>query len=92
MRKQGALDQKEDFLTKFDYKSNQFYVLPKIHKSDLIKKSNSGHNIICVEDPEDLTFRPIVDGPQCPTHRLSQLLDLILQPFINSFPLIFVTQ
>ena len=63
-----------------------FTVRRKHIKAIYLKKSNSGHNIIRVEDPQDLTFRPIVAGPQCPTHRLSQLLDLILQLFIKFVP------
>ena len=74
------------FLTKFDYKSSQFYGLPKIHKSDKIKKSEIKQGVINIEEPCDLTFRPIVAGPQCPTHRLSHFLDLILQPFIQFVP------
>ena len=34
-------------------------------------------------DPEDLTFRPIVAGPACETHRLSNLIDILLKPFIE---------
>ena len=35
-------------------------------------------------DPPDLTFRPIVAGPSCPTHRLSNLIDILLQPFLKN--------
>ena len=34
-------------------------------------------------DPEDLTFRPIVAGPACEMHRLSNLIDILLNPFIE---------
>ena len=36
----------------------------------------------------NLTFRPIVAGPACETHRLSNILDILLQPytkFIKSY-------
>ena len=32
---------------------------------------------VCVENPQDLTFRPIVGGPNSVTQRLSHFLDLI---------------
>ena len=34
-----------------------------------------------LKPPENLTFRPIVAGPVCETHRLSNLLDILLQPY-----------
>ena len=34
-------------------------------------------------DPEDLKFRPIVAGPAWKTHRLSNLVDILLKPFIE---------
>ena len=34
-------------------------------------------------NPEDLPFRPIVAGPNCPTSRLSNLIDIILKPLIS---------
>ena len=35
-----------------------------------------------VLDPEDLQLRPIVAGPNCETSHLSNLLDILLKPFI----------
>ena len=32
---------------------------------------------------EDLRFRPIVAGPACETHRLSNLIDILLKPIIE---------
>ena len=74
-----------DYLTNFEYKTSQFYGLPKIHKSKLIQKAIEEQNSSCVniQDPEDLKFRPIVAGPICPTSRLSNLLDILLRPFIK---------
>ncbi len=70
------------YLTKHDWRTSNFYGLPKIHKSKEIKteveKVNSTY--IHLEHPTDLTFRPIVGGPECPTQRLSNLLDIILKP------------
>ena len=34
-------------------------------------------------NPEDLKFRPIIAGPSCPTHRLSNVVDILLQPFLK---------
>ena len=34
-----------------------------------------------LKPPGNLTFRTIVDGPVCETHRLSDLLDILLQPY-----------
>jgi hypothetical protein len=74
-----------DYLVKFDVKSSQFYGLPKIHKSEVIKTAIKQQNSICVKitNPSDLKFRPIVAGPACPTHRTSDILDKLLRPFIK---------
>jgi len=34
-------------------------------------------------NPEDLTFRPIVADQSCETHRLSNLVDILLKPLIE---------
>ena len=74
-----------DYITKFDFKASQFYGLPKIHKSqDIINKIHEDKSYyIHIVDPADLTFRPIVAGPACPTHRLSNLIDILLKPFVK---------
>ena len=36
-----------------------------------------------LKDPIDLQFRPIVAGPVCETHRLRNLIDILLKPFIK---------
>ena len=75
-------NKEKDFLTNFQYRESQFYGLPKIHKSALIKEAINKQNseyVIC-PDPEDLSFRPIVGGPNAPTQRLSNLLDVLLKP------------
>ena len=62
-----------------------FYGLPKIHKSQLInnKCTQIDGEYLELLEPEDLTFRPIVAGPACETHRLSNLIDILLKPFIE---------
>ena len=84
LSKHNILHEKEyDFLTNFDYKTANFYGLPKIHKSkqiqDAINQQKSSY--IVIRSPDDLPFRPIVAGPACPTSRLSKFIDHILQPF-----------
>ena len=81
---QNQLTEKElDYLRNFEIKSSQFYGLPKIHKNESInekcKLSNSSY--VEVTDVDDLKLRPIVAGPSCLTHRLSNLLDILLRPF-----------
>ena len=83
---QNHLTEKElDYLRNFEIKSSQFYGLPKIHKNESInencKLSNSSY--VEVTDVDDLKLRPIVAGPSCLTHRLSNLLDILLRPFMK---------
>ena len=81
-------DSEEDYLLNFDSKNSNFYGLPKIHKSktilEAVKEQNSEY--VIVANPLDLTFRPIVAGPVCPTSRLSNLVDILLKPFITYVP------
>ena len=62
-----------------------FYGLPKIHKRKMINSEcmKTDGEYLELLDPEDLTFRPIVAGPACETHRLSNLIDILLKPFIE---------
>ena len=73
------------FLTKFEYKTSNLYCLPKVHKSEIISHAISiqKSEIVSVNSPPDLSLRPIVAGPACPTHRLSHFLDLILRPLVS---------
>ena len=77
-----------DYVTNFEPKTSQFYGLPKIHKSQTIIQEITKQNNECVHVPmpEDLTFRPIIAGPVCPTHRLSNFLDIILKPLVTKMP------
>ena len=65
-----------NYLLEFDCNTSLFYGLPKIHKSIMMKekcKATSGEYLELL-DPEDLTFRPIVAGTTCETHRLSNMI------------------
>ena len=67
------------YLLNFDCKTSTFYGLPKIHKSKTIENACRENE----KDPQDLTFRPIVAGPNCETSHLSLLLDILLKPFLE---------
>ena len=81
---QTELTKKEyDYLTNFEHKTSNFYGLPKIHKNKEINETcaKSTSNYIELPPSSDLTFRPIVVGPVCETHRLSYFIDILLQPY-----------
>ncbi|XP_028410554.1 uncharacterized protein LOC114533251 [Dendronephthya gigantea] len=72
----------KDYLQNFAWKTSNFYGLPKIHKSQAVKEAIEQQNstYIKIQAPPDLKLRPIVAGPSSPTHRLSNLIDIILKP------------
>ena len=39
--------------------------------------------LIEISEPNDLKLRRIVGGPKCPARKLSQLIDIILKPFLK---------
>ena len=75
-------------MTKFDFKEANFYGLPKIHKSQLIKDavSTQSSEVITIYNPSDLKIRPIIGGPFSPTSNLSRLIDHILKPYMMKLP------
>ena len=86
---QILLKEEVPYLTRFEYKTSQLYLLPKIHNcQSIIDKisCSTAADAIGILTPHDLVFRPIIAGPACPTHRLSHLLDLLLRPFIKNVP------
>ena len=68
------------YLTDFKYSTSNFYVLPKVHKSKEITRflETSPVDYLKVKDPLEIPSRPIVAGPNSPTHRLSTFLDIHL--------------
>lgn len=63
-----------------------FYGLPKIHKStEILAATRNTPNSVVIECPEpsDLKFRPIISCRQCPTTKLCEVLNNILQPFLS---------
>lgn len=75
----------KDYLINFNSKTSNFYGLPKIHKSKEIKYAIETQKAEYIEipNPKDLKFRPIIAGPACPTNRLSNLTDILIQPFLQ---------
>jgi hypothetical protein len=67
-----------DYLTNFEVKSNNFYGLPKIHKSKTIQESvKTCENVyVKLPHPSDLKIRPIIATPASSTQRLGNLLDM----------------
>ena len=64
------------------WKSSNFYVLIKVHKSKkTIGEINESHNIfLIIQPPEDLKGRPVEGGSNYPTQGISGLLNKILTP------------
>ena len=80
-----ALTRKEiEYLTGGQIKTSNLYCLPKIHKSNIIHNAvkNITTEVIEMQNPEDLTCRPIVAGPNCVTSKLSDFIDRFLKPFL----------
>ena len=59
-------------------------VYQKVHKSKIIDNAvkNNIAEVIELQNPQDLTFRPIVAGPNCVASKLSDFIDRILKPFL----------
>lgn len=73
-------EDEQKYLTRFEARTSNFYGLPKVHKSSkIIEVSNT--EVVTLPCPEDLSFRPIVGGPNSPTHRLSNFIDILLKPY-----------
>ncbi len=78
-------EKEQQYLTVFEVKTSNFYGLPKVHKSAVIinEVKETVEDFIQCNDPIDLKFRPIVAGPSCATHRLSNFIDILLRPYIK---------
>ena len=78
------------FLNDKHHEVRNFYGLPKTHESIIIKSTINTQNseIIDIFELNYLKLRPIVGGSKCPARKISQLIDILLKPFlkhINSF-------
>ena len=85
MHNKSLTKKEKEFLTNHISKTSNFYGLPKRHKSKQIKNAveTQKSEYIEIPNPSDLKFRPFVAGPSCTTSRLSKLIDILLQPFLN---------
>ena len=74
-----------DYILNFETSTSNLYALPKIHKSKLIQNTikNRNTNPVTLLNPEDLPFHLIVARPNCPTSRLSKLIDIILKALVT---------
>ena len=76
------------YIGDFEFKTANFYGLPKIHKSKIliekIAQSQNFENYIEIDDLSDLSFRYITGGPVAPTSKLSEVLDILLKPFMSN--------
>ncbi|XP_065650904.1 uncharacterized protein LOC136079116 [Hydra vulgaris] len=72
------------YLKNYEWKTSNFYVLPKIHESNAIENfiNESIKEYIECLCPDDLNGRPIVGGSFLPTQRLSELVEKILSPLV----------
>ena len=73
------------YILNSNWKSSNFYVLPKIPKSrNIIGEVNESDNICLNMQPlDDLKGRPIVGGPNSPNQSVSCLLEKILTPIVS---------
>ena len=72
------------YLTEFEFKESNLYGVPKVHKSEEIKKmiKEYPHEYVEVAQPKDLKMRPIIAGPSSVTSKLSNYLDALLKPLL----------
>ena len=83
--KDNLMDKEIDYLTNFSYNTSNFYGLPKVHKSDIITPQaimEQNSEYIKTLEPDDLTLRPIVADPNCPTSCLRKFIDIIIKPLV----------
>ena len=59
-----------------------------MHKSQKIKDAcrNNDSSYVHVQNPEDLKLRPIISSKFCQSNRLSELVDILLKPFLECIP------
>ena len=77
------------YLRKFDCKTPNFFGVPKIHKSSKINAAmfkGYSHQIKIPYEIVDLPFRFINGEVASPTCKLSELLDILLKPFLPLTP------
>ena len=68
-----------------NWKSSNFYVLTKVHKSKKIIEEINETNNICLnmQPPEDLKKKSIIGGPNSPPQGISSLLEKISTAIVS---------
>ena len=72
-------------LKNISFNNSNYYGLPKIYKSLLMKEGIEKQDTDTITAPSDLKLRPIAEGSNGPTRKLSNLTDILLKPFIKEF-------
>ena len=82
--KDNLTKKEKEYLTSFSYNTSNFYGLPKIQKSKLIQNAfkEQQKEYVHIIEPSDFKLRSIVAGPISPTRPLSNLIDILLKPFL----------
>ena len=82
--KDNLTKKEKEYLTSFSYNTSNFYGLPKIHKSKLIQNAikEQQKEYVHIIEPSDLKLRPIIACPICPTRPLTNLIYILLKPFL----------
>ena len=70
----------------FEWKSSNFYALPKIHKSNQMinKLRHCDSEYIEMSIPSGLQAQPVVAGPVSPTQHLSEFLSEFLENSVSN--------
>ena len=81
--KDNLTKKEKEYLTSFSYNTSNFYGLPKIRKSNLIQNAIKEQEKEYVHiGSSDLKLRSIVACSVCPTRPLSNLINILLKPFL----------
>ena len=75
----------QKFLNDKHHEVSNFYGLPKLYKSKVLKSTINTQNSKIIESfkANDLRLRPIVDGHKCQTRKLSQFINILLVLFLK---------
>ena len=75
------------YLTECKYDMAEFYILPKLHKSQYLSSILGHEQYIHLKDfCHNIDGRPIVGGPSFYTSGLSEMIDIILRPIVKMIP------
>ena len=75
------------YLTERKYHMANFYMLPKLHKSEYLNNILGSSRYVYLKDfRQKIDGRPIVGGPSFYTSGLSEMVDIILQPLVALIP------